>query len=42
MHWRERAYRERSMWMSWLRVDPWFDQLRGDARFVALMKKLKY
>lgn len=42
MDWLERAYRERSVWMAWLRVEPSFDKMRDDGRFVALIKKLKY
>ncbi|HEX5217425.1 MAG TPA: winged helix-turn-helix domain-containing protein [Vicinamibacterales bacterium] len=42
MDWLERAYGERSLWMAWLRVEPWFDKMREDGRFVALMKKLKF
>ena len=42
MDWLERAYRERSVWMAWLRVEPSFDKMRNDSRFVGLIKKLKY
>jgi Flp pilus assembly protein TadD len=40
--WLERAYRDRSVWMAWLRVEPWFDKMRGERRFEALMTKLKF
>jgi hypothetical protein len=42
LDWLERAYRERSLWMAWLRVAPTMNSLRGEPRFQALMTKLKY
>ncbi|MCI0697476.1 protein kinase [candidate division KSB1 bacterium] len=38
--WLEKAYEERSTQMVWLNVEPKFDPLRADARFVALVKKV--
>jgi len=38
--WLERAYVERSSWMSYLRVEPRLDALRSDSRFVTLLKKV--
>jgi serine/threonine protein kinase/Tfp pilus assembly protein PilF len=38
--WLERAYDERSSWMSYLRVEPRLDVLRSDARFAALLRKV--
>lgn len=38
--WLDRAFRERSHWLVAMGVDPRFDSLRGDARFVELMKKV--
>ncbi len=38
--WFDRAFRERSHWLVAMGVDPRFDSLRGDARFVELMKKV--
>ncbi|MDT7541360.1 MAG: eukaryotic-like serine/threonine-protein kinase [Acidobacteriota bacterium] len=35
-----RACDEHSSWMLWTKVDPWFDGLRADARFVALQHKI--
>lgn len=39
--WLERAYRERSSWLAWIKVEPRFDRLRLDPRFAALIRKLK-
>jgi len=38
--WFEKAYQERSDWLVYLKVDPLWDGLRSDPRFVALMKKM--
>ncbi len=39
-HWLEQAYRDHDGWLVWLKVDPLFDSLRSDPRFIALLKKL--
>ncbi|MGD2123565.1 MAG: tetratricopeptide repeat protein, partial [Gemmatimonadota bacterium] len=41
MDWLERAYEERDMWMPTFQVDPLFDPLKADPRFVALMEKVR-
>jgi hypothetical protein len=38
--WLERAYEERSTQMVWLNLEPKFDPLRAEARFMALVKKV--
>jgi eukaryotic-like serine/threonine-protein kinase len=38
----EQAYAANSQQLVWLKVDPFFDPLRSEARFVALMKKLNF
>jgi tetratricopeptide (TPR) repeat protein len=38
--WLEKAYEERSPQMVWLNLEPKFDPLRADARFMALVKKV--
>ncbi len=41
LEWLEKSYDERSGWLAWLNVDPKFDELREDPRFVALVDSLK-
>ena len=41
LDWTEQAYRERRGWLTYLRVHPIFDALRGRARFEALVAKMK-
>jgi TolB-like protein/DNA-binding SARP family transcriptional activator len=38
--WLERAYRERSMLIVYMGVDPLFDPMRGDPRFAAMLRRL--
>jgi eukaryotic-like serine/threonine-protein kinase len=40
LEWLERAYEERSSFLDEIKVDPKWDGLRSDPRFVALMKKV--
>jgi TolB-like protein/DNA-binding winged helix-turn-helix (wHTH) protein len=37
----EQAFRVHSAWMPWIRVEPKFDTLRREPRFIALLKQLK-
>ncbi len=39
--WLERAYLERSSWLSWVKVEPRFDLLHSDPRFLSLLKRMK-
>jgi TolB-like protein/DNA-binding winged helix-turn-helix (wHTH) protein len=39
--WAERAYAERDMGITWLKIDTYFRSLRGDARYRALLHKMK-
>ena len=41
MEWLRTAYRERSGWLPWLKVDPKFDVLRGEPDFEALLDSLQ-
>ncbi len=38
--WLEKAYEERSAWLTWMKTGPGFDRVRGDPRFVDLMKRV--
>ncbi|HEY6765912.1 MAG TPA: winged helix-turn-helix domain-containing protein [Candidatus Sulfotelmatobacter sp.] len=38
--WYEKGFQDRSEWLLWLTLDPIFDEVRGDARFEALVKKV--
>lgn len=39
--WLERANRERSAWLAWIKVEPRFDRLRSDPRFSRLLRRVK-
>ncbi len=38
--WLDRARRERSSWLAWVKVEPRFDSLRSDPRFGRLLRQL--
>jgi serine/threonine-protein kinase len=38
--WLERAYEDRSSWLTFLRVEPSFDSIRSDARYMDLAKRV--
>ncbi|MGH9838643.1 MAG: tetratricopeptide repeat protein, partial [Blastocatellia bacterium] len=38
--WLERAYRERSAWLIYLKVEPILDRLRADSRFTELLRRV--
>jgi len=40
--WLERAYEERSEWLTWLGVDPKLDSIRSDPRFQNLMQRVGF
>jgi len=40
LDWLEKAYEDRNWWMPWLKVEPRFDPLRSDPRFVALVRRV--
>jgi hypothetical protein len=40
--WLEKAFEERSHWLVWLRLDPRWDNLRGDPRFAEMVGRMKY
>jgi len=38
--WLERAYKEHSMILQYIKVHPFFDPLRGDPRFAGLVRRV--
>jgi TolB-like protein/tetratricopeptide (TPR) repeat protein len=40
--WLEKAYEERSAWMAFFKMDPWFDDLRSDPRFQDLLRRMNF
>ena len=40
LQWLERAVEERSAWLPEIKLDPTFDGIRSDRRFIALLKKI--
>lgn len=38
--WAEKAFEERSSWLAWLNAEPWWDPLRADPRFQALVERV--
>lgn len=38
--WLEKAYQERSGWMPWIKLEPLFDSLKTDARFIDLLRRI--
>lgn len=42
LRWLETAYRERAVWMVWLKVDARLDGLRSDPRFQDLLRRMNF
>src|SRR6266478_5762835 len=42
LRWLETAYQERAAWMVILKVDPRFDHMRSDPRFLDLMRRMNF
>jgi len=38
----EKAFKERSNWLVWLRLDPRWNAMRADGRFVALVSRMRF
>ena len=39
--WLEKAYQDRSEWLTWAKVEPWMDPLRSDPRFQNLLRRMR-
>ena len=40
--WLGKAFDERSHWLVWLRLDPRWDNIRGDPRFAEMVARMRY
>ena len=40
--WLEKAFEDRSVWLVWLRLDPRWENIRGDPRFDRLIARMKF
>ena len=40
LSWLEKAYEERSFWLTWLNVIPNWDRIRADPRFIDLARRV--
>jgi eukaryotic-like serine/threonine-protein kinase len=40
--WLQKAYQDRSAWLVYLRVDPYFDPVRSDPRFIDLVRRINF
>ena len=38
--WLQKAYEDRSAWLVYLKLDPFFDSIRSDPRFIELMRRV--
>ena len=38
----DRAFRERDVWLVWLKTEPRFDCLRSDARYQEILKRVGF
>ena len=41
LQWLERAYEDHSFWLTWIKVDPRLDSLRGEPRFQDLLRSMR-
>jgi Flp pilus assembly protein TadD len=39
--WLDKAYEDRSTWLTWITLDPRFDDIRDDARYRDLLRRMK-
>lgn len=40
LDWLEKAYEESSTWIIWIKIEPYWDALRGEPRFDALLRHM--
>jgi tetratricopeptide (TPR) repeat protein len=40
LEWLEKTHEDRSFWLTWIKVDPRLDSLRGEPRFQALLRRM--
>jgi hypothetical protein len=40
LEWLEKAYDDRSTWLTWIKVDPRFDIVRDDPRYRDLLRRM--
>jgi len=40
LKWLEKAYDERALWLTHIKAEPYWDMLRTDSRFIAILKKM--
>jgi len=38
--WLEKAYEDRSEWLTWIAIEPKLDPIRGDPRFAELLRRM--
>jgi serine/threonine-protein kinase len=38
--WLDKAYEDGDLWLSWLKVAPWLDNIRSDPRYTVILKKI--
>jgi TolB-like protein/Flp pilus assembly protein TadD len=42
LRWLERAYEQRASYIAYIKMDPWFDNLRSDTRFQKLLRRVYF
>ena len=40
LEWLEKAYEERSTWIIWIKIEPYFEALHDQPRFHALLRRM--
>jgi hypothetical protein len=42
LRWLEMAYEQRASYIAYVKLDPWFDNLRSDSRFQDLLHRIHF